>query len=145
MNSVLSKIQSTDGILPETVIEYVSKSMPGSTLNLGGWRIFGGMSFISENYHASPSMFIRQFGHWTIARLDNGDAACLDSNSGMVRIFDTGAFTGKKDNQGFVMIRSQVDIRKPMKEPCSADNVFLFVKRTFDSLADFINELEASR
>ena len=141
MEKVLHKLQLMEAALPETIMEYVSKSMPEITATVGGWRVFGGMSFVSENYHASPSIFIRQFGHWTIARSDNGDAACLDSNSGSVRIFDTGAFIGKQNNEGFVIIKSQLDNKKLMRDACDASNVLLFVKNTFASLNAFCKEL----
>lgn len=137
MNDVLDVLKSKEVDLPSSIHAYVSTQMPHATIESNGVRIFGGMSFVAENYHASPSMFIRQFGHWTVARMDNGNAVCLDSNTGQVRVFDSGEFTGSKPNQGFVVILSNLAGGKPTRSACDPDNVLLFAIQTFVSLEAF--------
>lgn len=81
MNSVINKLQTLDAKLPGRIRQHVLQTMPASSVEDAECQIIGARDFVPENYHASPSMFIRQFGHWTAARFDDGNAVCLDAAS----------------------------------------------------------------
>ncbi|MGV3659524.1 MAG: hypothetical protein ACO1TE_05050 [Prosthecobacter sp.] len=143
MDSVINKLMTLEAELPERIRQHVLETMPASTVDDAGCRIIGARDFVPENYHASPSMFIRQFGHWTVARFDNGNAVCLDAESGVVRVFDVGAFIGRKSNEGFVMIKSPDADGRLRKTACSAENILPFVIEYFDSWTSFVHSLKA--
>lgn len=128
---IFTYIAQHDVVVPSRVGRLISNLKLRSPCFFGELKLIGLNHFLAENYHASPSMFIRHFGFWTIARLDTGCALCLNTLDGTVAEIDSGSIFGSKDGQGFVY---EVHDGVGSKVKCTQDHVNSLISKSYISI-----------
>jgi hypothetical protein len=135
-SEVLSVLLRRIKTIPLRIITYITGSLPRIDLELKDLLLYGERNFITENLDASPAIYIREFGFWTIGRSSSGKMLCLEIETGVIFSVYPEVFVGPTSRGRIVGLRNEAGrlIRNLKCDKSSIDRVITKESESFDDL-----------